>query len=318
MKKGIMVLCHSNQEYAGRFIQYANHSSRFLLEVNAYTCMEGVASYLEKRPAEICLIEEGKLEELALLEGKIDKGRILILSASAYQSVDMEYPTVYQYQSMTSLLNQISRHYLDMLPETSGCFLSKDMDKEIITIFGLAEGTDKTAYALEAAREAGQAKRTLYVNLEAVPEALVQTQEQGSAGEGIYELLYYLAQKNGYGGLKLASLCEEWNGISRLLSPCMLENYFSMQREDIQMLVDCILKESEFEVIVFDIGMYLPFTEPIFEQSSRIVLVEGQGQDAPVHGARAAALKDCLKREGKKWLERMEMVRLTHEEGMVV
>lgn len=308
MKKGIMVLCHSNPEYAKRFIQYANDSSRFCLEVCGCTSLEEVRAFLKKQPAELCLIEDVQMIEEVFEEERLDQSRILILSSRVYDSGGWQYTTVYQYQSMPQLLDQIGRYYLDLLPETSGYCLSREIEKTVITVFGFVEGRERNAYALEMARQEGQKKRVLYVNMEPVPGIPGQ-------GEGIYELLYYITQKHAYGGLKLSSLCEQWNGIHRLISPCMLENYFSLQGKDVEMLMDCIFKESDYEVVVIDLAMYMPVFEPIFTQSSQIYFLKGLGrEEMKEEDERVERLKECFTREGRTWTDKMEFIRLPLKE----
>lgn len=302
MKKGIMVLCHSNQEYAKRFIRYSSASSRFCLEVDACSSLAEVVSSLEAHPAELCLVEEAQMAEIRLLEDRLEKNRILVLSAKVYERADREYAAVYQYQPMPELLDQIGKYYLELLPESSGYCLSREMEQEVITVFGFGKEEIRNAYALDTAKKEAQKKRTLYVNMEPVPGVDGQ-------GDGIYELLYYLSQKHAYGGLKLPSLCEQWEGIDRLISPCMLEDYFSLQKSDMELLMTCIRKESDYEAVVFDLGMYMPAFEPVFDQSTRIFLVNGQ-QERQESGCqnRMERFTKCLEREGKRWIDRMEMV----------
>lgn len=307
-KKGRMVLCHSSKEFAKRFMQYANASSRFCLEVCVCTSIEEMPVFLEDHPAELCLIEDVQMKEAVLWDERMDKNRILLLSSEAYESASCQYTTVYQYQPMPQILDQIGKYYLDLLPESSGHCLSRQIEKEVVTIFGFVEGGERNAYALETARQAGQKKRVLYVNMEPVPGISGQ-------GEGIYELLYYISQKHAYGGLKLSSLCEQWNNIHRLVSPCMLEDFYSLQENDVEMLMDCINQESEYEIVVFDLAMYMPAFEPIFKQSSQIYVLNGfEKEDRPEEEERMSRFRECLTREGKPWLDRLEEIRLPLKE----
>ena len=91
------------------------------------------------------------MAEIRLLEDRLEKNRILVLSAKVYERADREYAAVYQYQPMPELLDQIGKYYLELLPESSGYCLSREMEQEVITVFGFGKEEIRNAYALDTA-----------------------------------------------------------------------------------------------------------------------------------------------------------------------
>ena len=220
MKKNIFAVCDLEVEYALNFMDYLNQKKNIPFEIQAFTTVENLITYGKHTHIELLLISgRAMCKEIR----ELDIGKVIILSEGVHPPELDQYPSVYKYQSSS-----------DVLREVMACY-----------------GAEKKAH-VRSACGIKKDKAVLYLNLEEY-SGFEELMGRGF-NHNLSDLLYYVRQDNQNLLYKMNSMIQTVNNLDYIPPVQMPADIRTTAWQDWERLLQMIMLDSSYEVIVLDIG----------------------------------------------------------------
>lgn len=246
--KSIFAVCDLEVEYAYNFMEYLNQKKNIPFEVQAFTGPEVLCGYAQEHPIEILLIS-GKAMCDAVKQLKV--GMLIILSEGVHSPDLDQYPSVYKYQSSDSVIREVMNCYgSEKSPHQKADVLKRET--RILGIYSPIGRTQKTSFALTLGQVLAKKRAVLYLNLEnfsGFDQLLGQSYEHT-----LSDLLYFTRQENVNLSYKLGGMVQSIQNLDFVppaLSPMDIQ---STSYEEWHMLLNMIVQESSYEILILDLG----------------------------------------------------------------
>lgn len=200
-----------------------------------------------RRPVEL-LIANAEVQEL--LEGHEIRCTVLLTEGSSVRE-ESRYPTVYKYQSMEHVMNEILTIYSEIGGDSITLNYTGGDAKKVIVVYSPSSGLSRSMFAMALAREYARTKETLYLPFEAF------TAEQLADGRGgMSDLIYYLREQSGQIGLRIQTMAHK-EGFLSYLSP--VGHYLDVNEatgREFHYLVRELKENSPYEICVLEVGYF--------------------------------------------------------------
>ena len=244
-----MAVCSREREYVQRFAEYVNRRPASLLAVHGFTDSGELSAYTKEHPVDLLLLSE---EIVAELPKKKEYGTVILLSGEEYQTgPQTEYPRIYKYQSCPQILRQAMDFYAEQAAVVPGVMLRTEGMKRI-AVYSPVGRTGKTGFALALGKEIAKKRRTLYLNLEEY-SGFEELMGRGF-DHNLSDLLYYVRQDNQNLLYKMNSMIQTVNNLDYIPPVQMPADIRTTAWQDWERLLQMIMLDSSYEVIVLDIG----------------------------------------------------------------
>ncbi len=255
-------------EYANRLMDYIKRKQK-KLTVRVFTNPDSLGDYLEQNPVRILLINEN----LPLEEVKPDNIKnICLLSEDNDPSKQEEYPVIYKYQSAEILMKELFSHYPPQ--ELQGrSKISPEPAAEIISVFSMDGDASRQVFAFSLANQYAALKRTLYVNLDiypVLPELLGHKAEKG-----LTEFIYFLKQNHPNLMNKMNGIITKRNNLDYIEGVSFGPDLYELTTEDMNLWLNGIMLNTEYEIVIFDIGCYFQPIMDLLRNTGRLLLLSG-------------------------------------------
>lgn len=262
LKRGNLILYEKDTDYAIRFMEYMNTIPSFLLEVQVFTNLDAIKEYLEKHYTEIFLVHiDIKLEQVDLTHV-----RQVVYLTDDLEEENIEAFVIYKYQSAENIRKHLL-YLLNLREEKKENFKRKDL--EIIAVCSPYGGCGKTIFSLAYGQAAAKKRQCLYIGVEAI-----KSFENKEKGGSFSDLLYYLKQENSKLETILKRLSNNIGELDCITSPDCVYDLDNMERQDIYRLFDCLYKQEDYDVVIFDIGIWNNMSIHILEKVDRIYMIQ--------------------------------------------
>ena len=242
---------YDTQGYSRKLSEYLNRK-HFLLDNRLFTQQEKLVEFLKDNTVDVLLLgEEVEIDSVPYLG---QASRVILLSEGNTVAEGDGPPRVFKYQSAEKLLREIFQ------------LMEEDMGFTGIMTEGVGGQTEfygvycpygqplpiQRLFAVNGSRE----KKSLYLNLEllcsfGIPGVQWST---GEDSRGMSELIFYLKQRNEKLPGKLRTLIQSWEGVDYLYPVEDYRDLYSMDRDDVDCLLELLANGTDYEQIVFDIG----------------------------------------------------------------
>lgn len=225
-------------------------TKNFLIECRLFTQKDSLAGFLKEHTVDVLLLgQEVKISELSYLE---NVRNIIVLSegSTVCEESETDYPLLFKYQSAENILTEIFQA-VGMGEEEAGEGLTEKDRTQFTGIY--------RPYGQLPPREGflrgKEGEKTLWLDLELLSGA----SGTGAAGKreamrGMSELIFYLKQRNVKLAWKLQPLIQERGGIDYIGPVEDYRDLYSLNREDIDLLLTVLAKETGYEQVIFDVG----------------------------------------------------------------
>ncbi|MEG1144862.1 MAG: hypothetical protein RSE05_05780 [Clostridium sp.] len=246
--KHVMAVYDVDPLYAVRFAEVVNQKEKIPFEVMAFRSMERLKNFAKENPIELLLISSlvgrEEIEELGIK-------RVISLADGETLKTDMEYPSIYKYQSSDNIIREVMSCYCEVEGEARPVSLSSPA--AIIGVYSPVGRCLKTSFALTIGQLLAQDERALYVTLEEYSgfSTLAHTEYQSD----LSDLMYYYNQGN-YNILRLNSVIHSLNGLDYVPPARYPEDLAQMGAEQMADLIRKIAEESIYETVILDVGNY--------------------------------------------------------------
>lgn len=274
MKKRILAVLETEQEYADLFLRFLKEKKDGLFESRIFTKEEALQAYLKEESADVLLAsEESNYEQF---QEQIPF--VILLTENCYVKEGEETPTIYKFQSAEQILKDVLKLYVEQNKDEQVSYLSKGRRFcRKIAVFSPYGGCGKTTTAAILGNLLGQKQKVLMVSLEAFkkPCSWLEREENG----GLSDFLYYIQQERGNLEMKLKSMVMRIGNMDYLPG---MTNVFDLQKmcaEEMYACIHAIEQYSEYEVIVFDISFISEALLPLFEECEVIYQPVQKKQD---------------------------------------
>lgn len=249
MKKNIFAVCDLEVDYALNFMDYLNQKKNIPFEIQAFTTVESLIAYGKKTHIELLLIS-GKAICREVRE--LDIGKTVILSEGVHPPELDQYPSVYKYQSSSDVIREVMSCYGEekkILPQQ---FTVLKKTTEILGVYSPLGRCLKTSFALALGQILARERAVLYLNLEEYSgfEELIGKGFQ----HNLSDLLYYVRQDNQNLIHKMNGMIQTVNNLDYIPPVQTPADIRGTAWQDWERLMQMIIMDSSYEVIVLDIG----------------------------------------------------------------
>lgn len=217
----------------------------FLMECRLFTQKDSLAEYLKGHTVDVLLLgQEVKIPELSYL-GNVRNIIVLSEGSTVYEESETDYPLLFKYQSAENILTEIFR--------VIGIGEEAEEGKRTQFI-GIYRPYGQLPPKEEFLRGKGEVK-TLWLDLELLSgDSDAGRAIQGEAMRGMSELIFYLKQRSEKLAWKLQPLIQERRGIDYIGPVEDYRDLYSLNREDIDLFLTVLAKETRYEQVIFDVG----------------------------------------------------------------
>lgn len=259
----ILAIYDSDLVYATRFMEFFEKRKDFDFEISVFTRKDSLEDFLKEHKIEILLLGEGFLPE------EIPKENIKYiygLSAHPRKEKDIGYPNVFKYQRAGEVMSEIISDYTRKENETKVSSGSKDMC--VISIFSPIPDITKLTFAWSLALILSEKKKTLFIPLDFLPVPIISSSD--NSNQAISELIYYLKDNNPNIITKMNSLLRYIGGLSYLSGLTLGLDLLSIGREDTGRWIEELKAHTDYEAVVFYLGLYTDSILEIINQSNSV------------------------------------------------
>lgn len=276
----IMAILSKEPAYAQRLSAYANLSSASSLTAVPFSSVSEFQAFAEKRPVQILLADAAQLgalqEEETRQTGVPQAERLIGLSAkmpardgSAETTEDALMicdAIISKYQPADLLLRAVMESCQDLRIRR---FVPEQLNTRIIGIYSPVSRCGKTALALTLCRALAGRNRVLYLNFEAFSgfSGLTQSKYDATLSDALYHL-----KQGSLNEQKICALVHTFSGVDYIPPIQFAEDVQTASGEDLADLIETILRESAYRIIVADIGFFREAAAELFEVCSEILM----------------------------------------------
>ena len=248
MKRNIFAVCDLEVDYALNFMDYMNRKN-IPFEIQAFTSAEKLIDYGTHTHIELLLISgRAMCSEIR----DLDIGKIVILSEGVHSPELDQYPSVYKYQSSSDVFRAVMACYGAEKKTVSDRPAVLKKTTEVIGVFSPLGRCLKTSFALTLGQILARDRAVLYLNME---EYSGFEELMGKGFEhNLSDLLYYVRQDNQNLLYKMNSMIQTVNNLDYIPPVQMPADIRTTSWKDWERLLQMIILDSSYEVIVLDIG----------------------------------------------------------------
>lgn len=266
-----LAVCDREAEYANHLMEYIKRKQKKQFQVCVFTNMESLKAYLKQSTVYILLIQEELAEEAYNCD---NIKHICILSETDYSGSKDNVPIIYKYQSAEVVLKELFGFFPlnDTQPKLNN---TSGRNAEIISVFSVGDDIVSQLFAYALAKQYSFLRRTLYINLNILP--ILPAISGYKTDKSLSEFIYFLKQNNPNMTAKMYEYITNHETLASMEGVTFGPDLYELLPEDIVHWLNIILQNTEYEVIVFDVGSYFQAGLEIFKNSTRLLLLLGQG-----------------------------------------
>ena len=246
MNEKNVVICDSQIRYTNSLAE--NICKRKDLAVKVYACsnLEQVASLSQNTQIHLLLVDEEYTQEKR--QGIVAE-QVFVLSKDKEKTSQKEKMRVYKYQNVDEIIRIIFEAYMENTGNNVMQTVCKTPTK-LVAVYSPIHRIGKTKFALALGKALAKKKRVLYLNL----EEYAGFDHMEDDGMNLGDLLYYMKQGNGKLGLRLQTAVKRTEELEYIRPISMVLDLKDVTREEWLTLLEVIVQDTAYEVVILDIG----------------------------------------------------------------
>lgn len=264
MKKGILILYDRETDYAIKFMNYFNEISDFIFEIRVFTNLQMLDEYLSTHEPDVLLVSSDILIE----DWQYRKVKKVIWLTEDKDEENNGEQAIYKYQSMDNIKEQLIK-----LGGITDLQRTKRHDRrqiEYVAVCSPFGGSGKTLFSLSYGQASAKRKKTLYIGMEAIKS--FSKSEKG--GGSFSELLYFLKEKATGFNATLQKLVSSFGELDCICSPDYYGDLYEMEEQDVDYLLEQLEAQTQYEVIIFDLGVWNFMSMYLISKMDKIYIPE--------------------------------------------
>lgn len=260
----ILAVYDSDLFYVTRFMEYFKQKKDIGFEISAFTKQESLEEYILNHKIEILLLGES-LDKDTLPIHNIQF--IYQFTEDLAKEKETQENYIYKYQAVPKVISKILGSYASQAEEL-GCSHSKG-ETLLRTIYTPWTSITGISFAWSVGLQLSMHKKVLFIALETYPLPLMNFIENDR--EALSEYVYYLKENpNIY--LKMKTLLGNQGNLSYLTGVTHGLDLLSLRTEDIMKWIEELRSHSDFEEVVFYIGIYSEAMIELMKRSNFVVI----------------------------------------------
>lgn len=265
----VLAIYDNEVEYANQLMNYMKRKQKQSIQTSVFTNQESLKEYLKHDKVHVLLINEN-IELESELHEKIKN--ICILSEGNYIRENATYPVIYKFQSAELVMQEIFSYFPIEIPESSFHGLEKSKLK-IISIYSVTRDMEKTAFALNLAKQYAKEHNTLYINLD-IFQTINNMNLQGEE-KGLSDFIYYLKQNSPNLITKMNKLIMKEGNLKFIQGAVFTPDIYELTTEDMLLWIQEINNSTNYEKVIFNVGCFFQATLELFRNSSELLYIIG-------------------------------------------
>lgn len=310
--KQILAVYDKEQRYGEKLTGYLSAKQMLPFRIVAFTKEEALLAFAKTEEISVLLIHEKVLsEEISVLP----INRILVLTEEQQMSCAENFSkpnmvSVYKYQSMERIVQEILDCYEALLPPQSDQGILRRGKTGVITVYSPVHHCFKTSFALVYGQVLSEKERILFVSLEV--HAGFEKLFGLTAGADLSDALYYYRQ--GSLGVHISDIIQKIGNLDILLPVHYPEDMAGIQLDEFLGLLYALQEECGYTGIVLDAAEALCCPGEILRRSGRILMPL---KEDFVSKAKLEEFENCMRSSGgSDVLEQVEKLKLPCEIGL--
>ncbi|MBR5268853.1 MAG: hypothetical protein IKU20_11790 [Lachnospiraceae bacterium] len=258
MKK-IMAVYDEDPFYAERLSDYVNRKEKGIFKAQAFTSKERLEEFAKEHEIDVLLAGESVEKETFRELKTVQK---IYLTEERESERIREEASVYKYQSGDDIIREIMAVYCEA-PGVKTVFPGlTEREKRIIGVYSPVGRCGKTSLSLAMGQLLAKEEKVLFISLDTFTGFSQLLDEQWK--RDLSDLIYYYKQGR-FHGLRLNSIIYYLGDMAWLPPFRYPEDFGQITAAEMAELLVLILRESDYETIVLDIGNYDRQVLPILE-----------------------------------------------------
>lgn len=238
-----LVICDKEARYAKGLGDNISERRELTFKVYACTSAESVYCFLDSHKIDVLIIDEGFTREE---RENFHAEQVFVLTKEACKDLGDNEIEIFKYQCADAILAEVIDTYLRKSNVTILKKVKKQ-SKKMIAVYSPIHRIGKTTFAFTMGKELAEKRKTLFLNLEgysAIP----------SDGKDLGELLYYVRQEPESLGTRLSMMVKKHGTLDYIVPMQMITDLKEISVNEWKTLLQRILEESIYEVVVLDLG----------------------------------------------------------------
>lgn len=283
MKRNILAICDSEQEYAYRLMDALSQKEDFPFELLTFTSTERLYESVKERSVQVLLIAQRDFRE----EMK-SWGPYIILLWEGHDSGRTDLPGISKYTSVIRIMKKITE-----TAEEAGSLPPVPRTDHPVRFLGFYTPVGRslqTTLAFVTGQLLARSHRVLYLNFESVSgleNVLGRTFETDFS-----DLLYYLQEASGEVLQRLYRMAETVNGMEMVPPAFSGADILRMGSAEWGRLL-AVLRESRYEYVILDLSDSVQGLYEVLRSCARVYTVV---REDPFAAAKLAQYEEVLKR----------------------
>lgn len=243
-------------------MEYLKRKEEFCFELCLFTSTESLEDYLKEQKLEVLLLSEGAFEENPSIK-RVEN--VILLSENSGIGEQKDYPVIYKYQSGKGIFRDIFL-CLEGIPCNAAHKVINPGSVEFIGVISPKGGSGKTTFSMALGEACGKSEKVLYISFEELGSCLGLKEERN----GLSDLIYYLKQKRKGLFMIIQSLSIPIGGVDCIPSVSHYGDLAVVEKEDIDFLMEELIKTKVYKKVIFDIGSLNELTFHILERCNSV------------------------------------------------
>lgn len=264
MNEKNLVICDREVRYANGLGD--NIVERGDLAVKVYVCssFEHVLDFVKDKRIHIFIVDEQFAYEQRT---QIGAKQIFVLTKGKVADLGEEEWPIGKYQCADEIIREIFEFYVDRTKENVMRVMNKERAR-LLAVYSPIHRVGKTSFAVALGKECAKKKKVLYLNLEEYSGLEETKDEEMNLGD----LLYYLKQGNGNLGIRLKSVIKSVDELDMISPIPIVLDLKEVSQSEWEMLLQQILEDSPYELVILDVGESLQGLFPLLEMCDRVYM----------------------------------------------
>ncbi len=243
----ILAVCDTEERYAVKLME-AFCENNFGFQTHAFSSMEELMLFAAQVPIEVLLISGKMMSETI---GKLDIGKIILLSDGEIYEAFSDYETIYKYQSAEHIMKETLCYCAEYARPVTGMYRAKQ-EFEVYGIYSPVGRCGKSLLAKSMAECFGNRKKTLLLDLQSFSAAEEQLGEEQLWD--LADMIYFLRQGKKTFLYKLNSIVRSKNSYDYILPMKVPADLRSVTLAEWTELLEKLASDSDYRVVVLDFG----------------------------------------------------------------
>ena len=272
------VICDTQEEYSENLLKVLTEKISEDYQFYLFRNIGKLKEFLETNDAEILLVGE----EYPSHERKtISVGKRFLLTGSPCGLQTEESAAsngddvfLFRYQAADRMIRIIfgGREHTEAEAETkkkSGVRIRDAPDlKGIIGIYSPVHRVGKTNFAIKLGKQLARKREVLYLNMEGYSGGSYYFPD--SPAKNLGDLVYYIKQETGDPGIRISSMAGQTGGMDYIMPMENEKDLREVKSEEWMLLLDTILENCIYEVIILDLGDCITGLYDILRRCDRV------------------------------------------------